>query len=123
MASARKRLTGRTPRGMKINMITTCIPRNAGSDCVGARDLRSEERRVGKECRSRWSAYHYKKKIINRPFTIAQLVTNALATIDVIFRVPSGSEKGTLLLTQTMFSTVTSTVSIYAKAVANTLQN
>src|SRR6266576_869762 len=24
---------------------------------------RSEERRVGKECRSRWSAYHYKKKI------------------------------------------------------------
>src|SRR5690554_8045595 len=24
--------------------------------------LRSEERRVGKECRSRWSAYHYKKK-------------------------------------------------------------
>src|SRR3712207_9535489 len=25
--------------------------------------LRSEERRVGKECRSRWSPYHYKKKI------------------------------------------------------------
>src|SRR5207253_11205508 len=24
--------------------------------------LRSEERRVGKECRSRWSAYHLKKK-------------------------------------------------------------
>src|SRR5690606_40505589 len=24
---------------------------------------RSEERRVGKECRSRWSAYHEKKKI------------------------------------------------------------
>src|SRR5690348_6360037 len=24
--------------------------------------LRSEERRVGKECRSRWSAYHSKKK-------------------------------------------------------------
>src|SRR5437016_13751946 len=23
---------------------------------------RSEERRVGKECRSRWSQYHYKKK-------------------------------------------------------------
>src|SRR5689334_24225927 len=23
--------------------------------------LRSEERRVGKECRSRWSRYHYKK--------------------------------------------------------------
>src|SRR5438067_13637863 len=26
------------------------------------RDERSEERRVGKECRSRWSAYHLKKK-------------------------------------------------------------
>src|SRR5438067_5120027 len=25
--------------------------------------LRSEERRVGKECRSRWSAYHLKKKL------------------------------------------------------------
>src|SRR3712207_9221823 len=25
---------------------------------------RSEERRVGKECRSRWSPYHYKKKIL-----------------------------------------------------------
>src|SRR3712207_7544995 len=24
--------------------------------------LRSEERRVGKECRSRWSPYHYTKK-------------------------------------------------------------
>ena len=24
----------------------------------GADDLRSEERRVGKECRSRWSPYH-----------------------------------------------------------------
>src|SRR5687767_16035657 len=28
---------------------------------VGA-DIRSEERRVGKECRSRWSRYHQKKK-------------------------------------------------------------
>src|SRR5690348_18239165 len=27
------------------------------------RFLRSEERRVGKECRSRWSPYHYKKKL------------------------------------------------------------
>src|SRR5438445_10002824 len=25
--------------------------------------VRSEERRVGKECRSRWSAYHYRKNI------------------------------------------------------------
>ena len=26
--------------------------------CGGAADFRSEERRVGKECRSRWSPYH-----------------------------------------------------------------
>src|SRR5438034_2650996 len=29
---------------------------------VAASADRSEERRVGKECRSRWSPYHYKKK-------------------------------------------------------------
>ena len=29
-------------------------------------DERSEERRVGKECRSRWSPYHLKKKKKNR---------------------------------------------------------
>src|SRR6202048_5515313 len=30
---------------------------------VMAADPRSEERRVGKECRSRWSPYHLKKKM------------------------------------------------------------
>ena len=30
------------------------------------RSHRSEERRVGKECRSRWSPYHQKKKEITR---------------------------------------------------------
>ena len=30
--------------------------------CFGAGGYRSEERRVGKECRSRWSPYHEKKK-------------------------------------------------------------
>src|SRR4051794_41799122 len=30
--------------------------------CLG-NNRRSEERRVGKECRSRWSPYHLKKKI------------------------------------------------------------
>ena len=30
----------------------------AGIDIVDNRDNRSEERRVGKECRSRWSPYH-----------------------------------------------------------------
>src|SRR5690348_13159287 len=31
------------------------------------REHRSEERRVGKECRSRWSAYHKKSKNRQRP--------------------------------------------------------
>src|SRR5690349_24550450 len=34
------------------------VARMSGADLV----LRSEERRVGKECRSRWSPYHEKKK-------------------------------------------------------------
>src|SRR2546422_10217549 len=33
---------------------------------------RSEERRVGKECRSRWSPYHYKKKYVD--IIVAQCV-------------------------------------------------
>src|SRR5215218_449716 len=35
-------------------------------DGADALDDRSEERRVGKECRSRWSPYHSKKKQQNR---------------------------------------------------------
>ena len=31
---------------------------NAKSDGKGDQQIRSEERRVGKECRSRWSPYH-----------------------------------------------------------------
>src|SRR5712692_596839 len=38
--------TGREPLGMKASMY---------GEMVG---IRSEERRVGKECRSRWSQYH-----------------------------------------------------------------
>src|SRR5256885_17044070 len=33
----------------------------------GRHGARSEERRVGKECRSRWSPYHLKKKINATP--------------------------------------------------------
>src|SRR5471032_3514139 len=32
-----------------------------------ADEIRSEERRVGKECRSRWSPYHRKKKKSTKP--------------------------------------------------------
>src|SRR3712207_9224839 len=41
------------PRGDDIT-----IPSRAGPEVVIERDRRSEERRVGKECRSRWSPYH-----------------------------------------------------------------
>src|SRR5690625_7931923 len=34
----------------------------AGAFTAHAPPMRSEERRVGKECRSRWAPYHYKKK-------------------------------------------------------------
>ena len=34
------------------------IKRNTLAKAVRASRLRSEERRVGKECRSRWSPYH-----------------------------------------------------------------
>src|SRR5262245_54457703 len=40
-------------------------PPVAGVECLRAADLpgpRSEERRVGKECRSRWWAYHEKRE-------------------------------------------------------------
>src|SRR5690349_24945789 len=33
------------------------------SEKLEKENWRSEERRVGKECRSRWMEYHYKKKI------------------------------------------------------------
>src|SRR2546430_16748958 len=38
-------------------------PRDA-SGIVALRPSRSEERRVGKECRSPWSPHHLKKKIV-----------------------------------------------------------
>ena len=38
------------------------IPENTSLNLVGAGNGRSEERRVGKECRSRWSPYPSKKK-------------------------------------------------------------
>src|SRR2546430_16839088 len=36
---------------------------------AGGFSRRSEERRVGKECRSRWSPYHYKKNEIAKSTT------------------------------------------------------
>ena len=43
--------------GKKIKIVTTIFPEYNGVKMIlGV--LRSEERRVGKECRSRWSPYH-----------------------------------------------------------------
>ena len=38
----------------------SCMDRKQPMDCLhfSTRQARSEERRVGKECRSRWSPYH-----------------------------------------------------------------
>ena len=43
--------------GCTLTMIAYAAEAN-GADAKGATAERSEERRVGKECRSRWSPYH-----------------------------------------------------------------
>src|SRR3712207_9571966 len=40
--------------------------REINRKAIGFAETRSEERRVGKECRSRWSPYHYKNKTQTR---------------------------------------------------------
>ena len=50
---------------LDIKIIHTPVAsRDNSDDIAAAADIvtRSEERRVGKECRSRWSPYHEKKK-------------------------------------------------------------
>src|SRR2546430_9472907 len=44
----------RSTRRARVGIIRS----NLGRDCLAANVERSEERRVGKECRSRWSPYH-----------------------------------------------------------------
>ena len=40
-------------------LLTLCEEKNLPiSEIMRLREIRSEERRVGKECRSRWSPYH-----------------------------------------------------------------
>src|ERR1039457_7193658 len=61
------------PRSSARNISRVAIRFDVSSPMPGPRKMspsrftfksvpRSEERRVGKECRSRWSPYHYKKK-------------------------------------------------------------
>src|SRR5215203_6772410 len=62
-------------RDIGVTGVQTCaLPISSGANVTELDDSRprqfsgtltwkrSEERRVGKECRSRWSPYHYKKK-------------------------------------------------------------
>src|SRR5215203_7413887 len=57
--SGSKHITLNASGGIQGDVLAT------DNNTVGMGDAgikRSEERRVGKECRSRWSPYHYKKK-------------------------------------------------------------
>src|SRR5438270_11923165 len=47
----------------RVRPPTFCGPRDTQEPVVIAALLRSEERRVGKECRSWWSPYYSKKRI------------------------------------------------------------
>ena len=51
-ATTRKRRTRKAP----VNQVKTVENKNEIEAIKG--NIRSEERRVGKECRSRWSPYH-----------------------------------------------------------------
>src|SRR3546814_4938196 len=59
-------LRGRPARATRFRRGAIVAIAGVGTTCL-AGAVRSEERRVGKEwvstCRSRWSPYHYKKKI------------------------------------------------------------
>src|SRR5690554_7937110 len=78
--SSRRRHT-RCGRDWSSNVCSSDLLRTSAGDglfCGGAQRTaaairRSEERRVGKECRSRWAPYHSKKKLtdadVSRPST------------------------------------------------------
>src|SRR2546430_13035484 len=71
----RRRLTfsaaGKPAAACPLQLGVEVVPEQSGSAMVARAlvpgsmwlhaSVRSEERRVGKECRSRWSPYHYKK--------------------------------------------------------------
>ena len=49
---------GATAIRLVVGLFTVVIERIPSVDLVARGSIRSEERRVGKECRSRWSPYH-----------------------------------------------------------------
>src|SRR6266536_5989933 len=44
------------------SLVYPCRTITSSTSSASPAATRSEERRVGKECRSRWATYHYKKK-------------------------------------------------------------
>ena len=56
VAEARRVLKQREPVGRRLDFLLQEFNREANT--LGSKSVRSEERRVGKECRSRWSPYH-----------------------------------------------------------------
>src|SRR5438128_11879520 len=56
---ARDRLPN-PPRGIRRKLVTAAVLKLV--HCLHQADVRSEERRVGKECRYRWSTYHRKTR-------------------------------------------------------------
>ena len=48
----------KTVTKLTLGLTSTAILATVGAQTVHANAERSEERRVGKECRSRWSPYH-----------------------------------------------------------------
>src|SRR5215204_1393252 len=71
ISTARASSRRRSPR--------SCRRRATSSSCMTAR---SEERRVGKECRSRWSPYHYKQKRDDRSGDVSDLLRGEGTAID-----------------------------------------
>ena len=51
-------IVGRFLNYMLVPLYTAVLPASTGGYGVVSNVYRSEERRVGKECRSRWSPYH-----------------------------------------------------------------
>src|SRR5712664_4319637 len=66
-------------------MVDARARRRARPDChletASWRPMRSEERRVGKECRSRWSPYHLKKNQMDTSVNAANQVDSVGADI------------------------------------------
>src|ERR1022692_2546369 len=68
-------------RDYKVTGVQTCA-------------LRSEERRVGKECRSRWAPYHYKKKKEPLVYSWSRRTRICLATLLPQVMPSSGQRSG-----------------------------